>query len=183
MRLVTADDLCVAAGAVLTANLPTLIEQLGLDEAHGAVKPYRLPRDGWTQVPTPEALQSANIPAGAITSRGIVGTPRKSSLGIDADWRLIVAVFDRGPDYNQTATRVRTWAALVRGVLLANPTLGGVATGLQWRGESYRQFPQTAVARTLGGCVVEVDVTARNVADLGEALPLVQSSAPSLDVV
>lgn len=181
MRLVTADDLCLAAGQVLSTGLPPLIEALGLDVDTADGRRFKVPAK-WDQVPTLEALTSAQMPAGAITSRGIIGEPRRSSLGVDATWRVIVGVFDRGGDYNQTASRTRTWAALVRGVLLANPTLDGVASGVGWAAESYRQFPQVSAARTLGGCAVEVNVTARNVADLGDATQLVQTVHPSIDV-
>lgn len=164
VRIVTADDLCHGAQEVLAATLPGLIEALGLNEAQGAEKAYTAPTT-WAQVPTLTALQSANLPAGAITSSGIVGAPRKSSLGYDATWRVTVGVFDRGGDYHVTARRVRTWAALVRAAVLTAPSLGGVASGVRWVGETYRQYPQAQVARTLGGCAVDFDVDARNVVD------------------
>lgn len=183
LRLITADDLCTGTQTVLKAQLGALIEALGLDERPRPEKPFTVPKV-WNQIPVLEAIQSANVPAAAITSTGIVGTPRKSrnpdgSDRIDATFLVRVGIFDRGSDYNVTAHRVRTWAALVRAVMLRNPTLGGVASGVRWVSETYRQFPEKGVARTLGGCSVDFHVDARNVADLTEldgVLPIVEST-------
>lgn len=180
-RIVTADDLCDAVEAVQRAGLPVLIEQLGLDQAQGAEKAYTVPST-WAQVPTLTALQSAILPAAAVTSSGIVGAPVRRTTGWDATWRITVGMFDRGDDYHVTAGRVRTWAALVRAVGIANPTLGGIASGVRWAGETYRQYPQANVARTLGGCAVDFDVDVRNVADLGSLAPLVGAPQSSLTV-
>lgn len=169
IRLVTADDLCDAAAAVLEEHLGPLLEALQLDDPEltaPGIKPFKVPVT-WTQLPVLEALQTAILPAGAITSTGIVpGTVRESSLGTDATFRLRLGVFDHGADYNDTANRARTWAALMRGVLLQHRTLGGVASTLRLVSESYRQFGQTSVARTLGGGVLEIDVDVKNIADL-----------------
>lgn len=181
VRIVTADDLCRAAQGVLDAQLQGLIEALGFDTPTDGTKAYAKPK-AWAQVPTLSALQAAALPVGAVTSSGTVGKPRKSSLGYDADWRIQVGIFDRGRDYDDTASRARTWAALIRAVLVLNPTLGGVATATTWVGETYRQFPQTSAARTLGGCAVDFDVTARNVLDLGAINPIVLSTPSTLTV-
>lgn len=184
LRLLTADDLCTGADTVLTAALPTVLEALGLDEPDGGRAAFTPPAN-WTQVPTLEALQAAVMPAGAVTTTGITGTPRRSSTGTDATWRIRVGMFDRGRDYNETANRIRTWAAIIRAVITMNPTLGGVASGSRWVGETYRQLPQVGVARTLGGCSVEFDVDARNVMDLSEldgVVPVVNSTHPHVTV-
>lgn len=182
-RLVSADDLCTGAQAVLAATLPGLIEALGLDEP-ADTKPFVTPK-AWSQVPTLEALQSATFPAAAVTSTGIVGEPTESRSGVDAEWIIRVGIFDRGTDYNDTARRIRTWAALVRAALLRNRTLGGVATGLRLAGETYRSLPQVGAARTIGGCSVDVRVRARNIADLNDPgidLPLVQTTHNQITV-
>lgn len=181
IRIVTADDLCRGAQTVLAAQLPALITALGLDTPAAGQKAFAAPST-WVQVPTLEALQAASMPAGAITSTGTVGPPRKSTLGTDADWRIRVGVFDRGSNYDETASRARTWAALIRAALVLQPTLGGIATATRWVGEAYRQFPQVNAARTLGGCSVDFDVTARNVVDLGAIAPVVLTTGSTLTV-
>lgn len=152
MPLVTADDLCAAAEAMLRAHLPVLAESLGLK-----------PIQEWQQVPTPEALSTADTPALAIACPGLATPPTKRSTGYDAPWRLVVGVYDRGEDHTDTQARTRKWAAAVRQVLVQHPTLGGVAAGVRWVGEEYAERPERSSARTLGGCAVAVDVTARDV--------------------
>ncbi|MDI6911479.1 hypothetical protein [Nocardioides sp.] len=180
-RLVTADDVCTGAETVLVAALPVLIEALGLDEP-ADTKPFVMPTT-WSQVPTLEALQSARFPAAAVTTTGTVGDTRESSTGVDAEWLVRVGMFDRGADYNDTAHRIRTWAALIRAGLLRHRTLGGIASGLRLAGESYRNLPQTSAARTLGGCTVDVRVKVRNIADLADlTAPVVKSTDSALTV-
>ncbi|MBB3041021.1 hypothetical protein [Nocardioides soli] len=191
LRLVTADDLCHGMETVLRGQLGGLIIALGLDERPRPERPFEVPKV-WDQVPVLEALQSAvaNRAVGAITSTGIVGqvTTRRNADGsqrLDATFLVRVGIYDRGSDYNVTANRVRTWAALVRAVGLRNPTLGGVAGGVRFVTESYRQFPQQGVARTLGGCAVDFHVDARNIADLADldgALPVVESPFSTVTV-
>lgn len=180
MPLVTADDLCRAAEAILVEYLPDLAESRGL-------KPFTK----WDQLPTPEALTAANLPAGAITSPGLTDRPTHRAAGFDATWQVVVGVYDRGRDYHETARLVRTWAAVVRQTLLQHPTLGGVASGLQWVGEQYAETPDRSASRTLGGCAVAFAVTARNVIDAeryvppdpgAPGTPIVQSTATSVSV-
>lgn len=167
LRLVTANDLCTGMQAVLVTQLPALLVALGLNEGDGARKAYTAPKR-WDQVPDGKALQTANYPAGAIASAGVIpGTTRTSRTGTDATFGVSVAVYDRGPDFNATSDRVRTWAALVRALGLHNPTLGGIASAVRVAGETYRQSPKE-VARTHGGCQVDFQVDVRNIADLSD---------------
>lgn len=187
-RLVTADDLCVAAESTLRTHLPAVIAQLGWDpaavaelEAAARFTPFVAPK-AWAQVPTLEALTTANFPAGAVTSPGLVDVPVRTGrwgTGHNATWRISVGIYDRGGSYDETATRVRKWAGLVRATLLNNPTLGGVASSLMWRGEEYRQITVQRAARTLGGCAVAFDVTSENVVDLTDD-PSVTSASPTV---
>lgn len=188
IRLITADDLCVGAQTILVGQLGALIEALGLDERPRGEKPFELPKV-WDQVPTLEALETAKYPAAAITSTGVVGTPRTTRSGgtnrVDATFLVRVGIFDRGPDYNVTAARIRTWAALVRGVLLLpeNASLGGVASGVRFVTESYRNL-RKEVARTIGGCTVDFHVDVQNIADLSalDVLPVVGSTHSTISV-
>jgi hypothetical protein len=154
MPLLTANDLCAAMETILADKLSGLASSRGLK-----------PVTAWDQLPTSDALTSANVPVGAIASPGLTDAPVRRSTGIDATWRVVVAVYDRGRDYVETAKKVRDWAAVVRQVVIQNPTLGGVASGLVWVGEEYTELPERPSARTLGGCAVAFDVTARNVID------------------
>lgn len=170
MPLLSADDLCTGVQAILAAKLPGLAASKGLT-----------PVTKWDQLPTTLALQAANLPAGAISSPGLATVPVRLTTGYDATWQLEVAVFDRGRDYNETASKVRDWAAVVRQVLVQNPTLGGVAATLKWVGESYAQLPDRSAARTIGGCSVLVNVTARSVIDIAPYAPPDQPGLPVVE--
>lgn len=177
-RVISADDVCTAAETVLRTGLPVLVGLLELDDAAFPVITE------WQQLPTTEALTSANLPAAAVSSPGLTGTPRRNGDGSwDTVWRVDVGIFARGADHSETQERVRTWCALIRTVLLANPSLGGLGQTLSWAGERYALFPQRNTARTFGGGAVSVDVAVDNVADLGLSRgPVVLSTHPSLTI-
>jgi hypothetical protein len=158
--LLSVDDLCKAMQQVLEDHLPALAASRGLQ-----------PITSWDQLPSPDALTRANLPAGAITSPGLTALPARRSGGHDATWRIAVGVYERGRDHTETAAKVRDWAAVIRQTVLHHPTLGGVASGVVWIGEEYAERPERSSARTLGGCAVAFDVTARNVIDSEPYVP------------
>lgn len=179
-RLITADTLCVAAEETLREHLPTVIELLGLHTSDNprVVAPYVTPKQ-WDQVPSAEAIETSPLPAGRISSPGLVERPLRVGTwgtGHNATWRVSVGIYDRGRSYDETASRTRTWAALVRATMLAHPTLGGVASSLMWAGEEYRNIARPDAARTFGGCAVAFDVTADNVVDLSVPNPVGSTS-------
>lgn len=157
--LITADDICAGAEAVLTSGrLREIVELAGWEE-------LRKIKD-WHQVPSLDALSEANLPTGAITSPGLTDSPVGRHGNYAATWRVVVGVYDRGASYKDTARRTRRWAAVIRAALLESPTLGGVASGVRWVGEEYAERPNKNQARTIGGCAVAFDVDASNVVDL-----------------
>lgn len=159
VRLITGDDLCLAFEQILIAHLPAVVAQCEwLDLTAIAT---------WEQVPTLRALSTAVVPAGLITSPGLVEAPlRRGDGSHDATWRVMVGIWDRDATYRLTASRARRWAAAVRTTMLAHQSLDGVASGLRWVSEEYDEFPNQGAARTLGGCAVAFDVDAKNVVDL-----------------
>lgn len=175
-----ADQLCRATEAVLSAQVPALLTLLVRTDL-GRIRT-------WQQLPTIEALSSAQFPAAAITSPGLSGTPiySRSSNSWTATWRIAVGVYARGKDHAETAAHVRDWCAVFRTVLLMNKRLGGVAKSLTWVGEEYARIPRKEQARTFGAGAVAVDVTVDNVADFdglgNQQRPLVLSTHPTLTV-
>lgn len=160
MPLLSADELCTAAETVLREHLQPLATSRGLEKIRT-----------WEQLPTLEALTAANLPAVAVTSPGLTKPASRRSSGYDATWRIVVGAYVRGTSFIETAGRVRNWAAVIRQVMVQHPTLGGVSTGLEWVGEEYIERPERSSARTLGGCAVAFDVTARNVIDSEPYVP------------
>lgn len=176
-RLITAGDLAEGMETVLVADLPGLIETLGLEDL---LKPVRT----WKQLPTIQALTEANMPAGAITSPGLASPPTRKGSRVDATWRIVVSLFDRDVDHTATTQRIQQWAALIRAVGHRNPSLGGIATSTTWVGERYELIPARSAARTLAGCSVDFNVSARDVVDVDDlpVLQTVQTVHPSLTV-
>lgn len=160
MRLITADDVCKALEVSIAAFLPLVIEAQDWAEQLQQVR-------SWTQVPTEDALDEADLPAGRVTSPGLTGPPaRNEDGGLDATWRVSAGMYDRGDDYDETAATIRKWAAAIRAAALADVTLGGVVESLTWVGEDYARRPERTSARTLAGCAVAFDVTVHNVVEL-----------------
>jgi len=179
-RLITADDVCAAMESAMTDHLPGLLSRSGfvLDEF-----------TDWDQVPELDALSKAQLPAGAITSPGLAATPVDSTTrGITAVWQVVVGVFDRGRSHDETARKVREWAALVRAAALTSDCLDGFAERVTWVGEEYAQRPERTAARTIGGCAVTFHVEVRRVVDIGPAdpttgdLPIVRTTPTTVSV-
>lgn len=147
-EVLDADDLCHGLQQVLELTLPVLAESVGLSKVRT-----------WTQVPTQQALQHVDPPVGAIACPGLTGSPSRDEDGWVATWRLVAAVYDHAEDYERTQRASRRWAALIRAVVLDQPTLCGVATTTRWAGEDYA-LPREVAARTLAGCAVAFDVDA-----------------------
>ena len=160
---------------VTPEQLWPLVQQLGFEDR---LTPIKL----WQQIPNPRALTSAQFPAAAITSPGLADRPDRRSFGYDTKWRVAVGIFDRGDNHDNTAWRTRTWAALVRGVMVRNPSVGGVASSLRWISEDYAERSERESARTLGGCAVGFDIGVTNVVDLSALDPAVRTTQSDLAV-
>lgn len=156
--LVTADDVCTAVRTVLQAHVPPWAAVLGLPEHTGR----------WVMLPELDADAGEGTPYGVITSPGLGELPTLDfrTGRQDMTWRVAVAVVDRGHDHDSTASATRRWAAAVRAALVrGDPTLGGLASGLRFLVETYGARPAKDQARTLGSCVVTIDV------DVDDVLP------------
>ncbi len=155
----SADELCVAAESVLRGDLPSILSHPFVTERvdgdYGDIAT-------WQQLPTIEALSTAQFPAVAITSSGLVSSPTYavSEAAHRATWRVVVGIYDRGNDHADTQARIRNWCAAVRASLLRHRSLGGVAEGLSWVGEEFALLPNRNQARTIGAGAVAFDVTA-----------------------
>lgn len=152
--IVTADELCQRVEAVLREHLPPLLKAADLK-----------PIVEWQQVPTEAALSTANLPAAAITTPGLAEPPTRDIRGVNFTWRLVAGVYDRGTSYADTARRTRTWAALLRTVLVQH-LADDLIREVRCAGEEYALQPEKDAARTLGGCAVAIDVDVRTVTRL-----------------
>lgn len=177
----SADELCTAVEETLQSGLEDLMTARFPDD-----KQYHQVKT-WQQLPTKDALATAQLPGIAIASPGVIGTPRyeRSRDAYKTTWRIEVACYAQGREHGDTQARCRNWVAGIRTILLANKTLGDVATGLSWAGEAYALRPNQNQARTTGGGVVLLDVDALVSATAPPpepGLPVVLSTHPTLAV-
>lgn len=155
MSALSVDAVCAAVEQVLIDQLAAALTGQGaMREAPTALVDVL----HWHQLPQRQALFTAELPAGAITSPGLVGAPIRDELGhYQATWSVGIAVYARGIDHDDTTQRMRAYAAAVRDVMVANPSLGTTAIGLRWTHEEYALLDPRS-ARTEGGCLVEIEV-------------------------
>lgn len=181
MSVASSDELCLALEQTLREHLAETIEHLVAERGWNPDH-YPAIRE-WQQLPTLEALASADFPAGAVASPGLVGEPSYSRAagGYKATWRIGVGIYDRGDNHADTQARVRNWCAAIRLAARAHPTLGGAATGIGWSGDRYELMPNRNQARTFGAGAVALDVSALVIDTLG-ARPTVASTPTSLSV-
>ncbi len=163
MTALSVDVVCAAIETVLTAQLPAALTAQGSMTEGGGL----LPVLSWGQLPERTALFNAELPAGAITSPGVVGVPVRDENGsYRATWLVAVALYVRGIDHHDTTQRCRAYAAAIRDVLIANPSLAGVSQAVRWTHEEYALLDPRS-ARTEGGCLVEVEVDVQDVVTVG----------------
>lgn len=165
------DELCRAVEETLDEHLVTMMTLLGYDDTA-----YKKIKD-WQQLPTLTALSAATLPAGAISTAGLVRPPKQSRDTAEATWRIVVGFYERGRDHDDTQARVRNWCAGIRTTLLARKSLGGLASSLIWSGEEHDILPGREQARTIAAAAVAFDVTATVLtAPPAGALPVVTST-------
>jgi hypothetical protein len=164
--IVTADEVCVAVEDTLKAWLPAMFAAMGVADQLEAPK-------SWRQVPTVEALREAAMPSAGTATPGWSTEPERDEDGnLQITWRVNVLFFVRGDDYEQTQRHTRLYAAAASTVLMQQHTLLGFATATDVVSETYE--PINDGARTLGGALIEVDVTvsdARNDVAAQDGLP------------
>lgn len=175
-----------AVEAILRQELPKTFELAGVKAYLGdRAATFRDVRE-WQQLPEVQAIASAQLPAVAIVSPGLVSPParKRSSDVYETTWRVAVGIYDREKSSDHTATqnKVRDWVSLLRITLLRNPTLGGVARRVAWAGEEYDLLPDRKNARTIGAGALAVDVTVDVNDPLGFGIfPTVTTLAPTVN--
>jgi hypothetical protein len=113
----------------------------------------------WKILATRDAMVADQLPALFVTSPGAAPRTEQDSDGdVSATWRMQVFILVRAQDFETVARDVAIYALAVRLAAVQHPTLGGVAIGTEWAGETYDVIDATA-GRTLGGGRVDLDVT------------------------
>lgn len=184
----SADQVLVALEDTLRATLPAVLELPEVKAHLGSRAADYRPITTWQQLPTLQAIATADYPAVAIMSPGLVQTPtlQRSRDAWEVWWRAEVGIFDRhGVDddgHRATQALVRNWIAWLRTAALRQQTLGGAARAVQWAGEEYDLLPDRQQARTIGAGTLMLNIKAEVPNTLGLGLPLVTSTTTQLDV-
>lgn len=182
------DQILVALEQVLKSAVPQVLDLPGTKAYLGERAKDFADITTWQQVPTLEAIASADYPAVAITSPGLVEPPiyKRSTDLWETTWRASIGIYDRTgiDDGGQSATqqRVRDWIMILRTAALRNNTLAGIARGLWWAGEEYDLLPDRNKARTIGAGALALDVRVDVRNTLGMGLPAVSTTNTTLDV-
>lgn len=151
-----AEEACVAVETALREFLPRLLPA-DLD------MPYT-----WEQLPTDDAMRSADTPALAITCSGLIGSPQRVDRGAryDALWSVWVTVWVRGEDgtYASTTSATRRYTKAARSAVLAYAHREG--RDWSWLAEEYDALGAPNVAATLQAGMVQFSVPAIGAVDL-----------------
>jgi hypothetical protein len=184
----SADQVLVALEGTLRQALPQVLDLPEVKAYLGEAAVNYRPITTWQQLPTIQAIATADYPAVAITSPGLVQAPTysRSSDSWETWWRAAVGIYDRaGVDddgHRETQALVRNWIAFLRTAALRNQTLGGAARAVVWSGEDYDLLPDRNNARTIGAGALALDIKVQVPNTLGLGLPPVTSTSTQLDV-
>lgn len=152
--LVTGEDVCDAAQAVLDARLPDVLAAL-------ATADVPLPMPTSYELPAPDAMRNFDGLALIVSSPG-AGEPVVSADGsVSLVWTVVVTILARGDNYAQTSALVKRYTAAVWHVLEHQQDLNGLATEVRPQREAYDEV-DAAKARTLGAGFVEALVLVDN---------------------
>jgi hypothetical protein len=166
VRVIGGDDIIRALEAQLKANVPLVIEALGLGHL-GEVKT-------WQMVPSPEAIAAAQLPAVALVSPSMNSKPYRSRGQQTGTWQVSAGIFARGGDHEQTQTQIQAWVKVLRTAALLTP-LTDTGISLTWVGEAYDVLATKQEARTIAGGEVQFDAhvdVALDLTDLPNLPPL-----------
>lgn len=148
-EVVTADEVCHDVQTALEAVLPEVFAAVGDPAGRELLAPR-----SYEQVPTRDAVISANLPAVGIFSPGTVDAPERDENGwYSKVWRVTVAYYLRGNSYTNTQWAARTAAALIQAALVQS----GIRDGVWPASEAY-DLIESSNSKTLAGVAVDVDV-------------------------
>jgi len=159
-KIVTAAHVEAAAIATLQDWLPTYLAEI---ERQTGRDPESLPMvRGWSTSRELRKWPEDQLPAAVVVSPGIIGEPRKGGEYWNARWLLGIAVVVSARDQEATNSLAKLYAGAVRSALLQHPSLGGVATGIDWQTERNNEIGAED-ERSLASCQVIFEVEVHEV--------------------
>ena len=102
-------------------------------------------------------------PAVVVACPGTVGSPRKDgSRYYRTMWDVAVTVYVTSQDRQTTEDLASYYGGAVRAILTQKASLGGLAAGTEWKGESFGLHTPDTTQQTLGSCTVKFQVDTRD---------------------
>ncbi len=133
----------------------------------------------WNIIANERAFTTANLPGIAIVVNGTSKTPERTGPGVlTFEYDVFVYVFDHGASFEDVATKIMDWCALIRATVLAYPSLGGLSSSTHVLSETYDEIPSANSARSLGGGGVQFAVTVEDAVDTAAIRNLVLPGVP-----
>lgn len=148
--IVDTDEVCLAIERACTRWLPsvlaTLAPALALPASH--------------VLPDPEAFtDSDDLPSLVVSSPGTSELPVRDGDGTyTTTWEVVVTVYVRGEDHDDTRRATRSYGKAVRVAVLQDGDLDGLALDVLWTGTATEPIARTS-ERTLQAAAVRFAVT------------------------
>lgn len=128
-----------------------------------------------------DKLEEDQLPALVIVAAGTAEVPVKKGDGtLDARWSVGLSPIVSGQDRANTWELCELYVAALRVLVLQRPSLGGFATGVVLRGETYAELDFDD-ERTITAGLVNFWIDVPNIADVKQGPPA-PSPAPDLDL-
>jgi hypothetical protein len=149
--IITGTDIRKTVETELRADLPARLTALGVSKGLTLPAPKT-----WRRLHDFLRMTEQQSPAVVVTSPGLDGPPNVTGPDEwEADWLVRVYCVVRGRTYDETADRVGHYVGALRAALLDNAGLAALASGIEWRAESYAELA-TDEQRSIGAGSVTV---------------------------
>lgn len=154
-RMFSPYELDTAVEAILRVWFRTYLNQACLDLSDNRIFP--IPR---TYKRTSEFVQWSedSLPGVIIVNSGVIGEPTMRGSGsYGAWWRITLGIIVGSTSQNDTSYAVKLYATAARALMVQNQDVGGIASGVNWKGETYDEGP-VEKSRSLGVATVMFDI-------------------------
>jgi hypothetical protein len=148
-------------GATLARWMPTYLAEIKLQVDLDYDLPP--PRSYSNRASEPNNWPEDQLPGVLVVSPGMTGRPSREGDGTyRALFGVVVGIVSTASTKQATNFNNKLYAAAARAILLQQPSLGGIASAVDWIDESYDETPDDA-ERSLAVATLAFDVEIQNV--------------------